>query len=114
MTTLHRTTRMKLLSIASAILVACATGTSYARSDDAPAAQTATQIGAMNSALNAESDKKDKGPKTHVTPPARPPYLTSIEPGVPEEQKRKMEHGHKHGGLNQGKFNTTSGGFSRD
>ncbi|KJK22995.1 hypothetical protein UB46_18570 [Burkholderiaceae bacterium 16] len=115
MTNLRSTaTRIKLLLMGGAVSLGCAAGTTHAQSSTTPAAQTATQIDSMNSALNADSSKNDKGSKKRVTPPPRPPYLTSIEPGVPAEQMKKMEHGHRHGGYNQGKFDSATGGFTRD
>lgn len=115
MTNLRSTaTRIKLLFIAGAVSLGCAAGTTHAQSSTTPTAQTATQIDSMNSALNADSSTKNKDSKKRVTPPPRPPYLTSVEPGVPAEQMKKMEHGHKSGAFNQGKFDSTTGGFTRD
>lgn len=115
MTNLRSTaTRIKLVFIAGAVSLGCAAGTTHAQSSTTPAAQTTTQIGAMNSALNANSNNNGKGNNKRVTPPPRPPYLTSVEPGVPAEQMKKMEHGHKSGAFNQGKFDSATGGFTRD
>lgn len=96
------TARLKSSCIAPAILIVCALGSPQV----IPAALAATPTDALSNIPNAQQGK--------VTPPARPTILTVVEPGLPEEKKLGLEHGHKHKGYDENKFKGKGPGFSRE